>query len=225
MKSGWRIAAMVLAGVSVVVAAGCGGSGGGGGGLTTFTPVVPTPIGGRGNVTPFPTPLLAGNVITSMKGYTATLPVGWRVRANLVQTADASVDAFFEPLAEGAKVQANISVNCIVIKAADPVQRIDAQKTNTVRQGLNKDIQVSQRQISGLTAEVLSYRFESQQGQQAQTDAKGTPVPPAPFLDKSDYLFSDKHCDWSITTTTLAGERAKYQPVFDAFLDSFKLTP
>ena len=223
MMSGWRLAAMVLAGGSLLLAAACGG--GGNGGLTTFTPIVPTTQGGAGNVTPFPTPLLAGNVITSKKGYTATLPDGWHVRANLVQTADASVDAFFEPLAEGAQVQANISVNCIVIKAADPRERIDAMKTNTVRQGLNKDIQVSQRQISGMTAEVLSYRFESQQGSQAQVGANGTPVPSTPFLDKSDYLFSDNHCDWTLTTTTLAGERAKYQPVFDAFLDSFKLAP
>lgn len=223
MKRGGRFAAMVIAGAALIaVAAACGG--GGSDSLKTFTPVVPTAVGGSGNVTPFPTPLLNGDVITSKKGYTATLPTGWRVRANLVQTVDASVDAFFEPLAEGAQVQANIAVNCVVIKAKDPRERIDAMKTITVRQGLNKDIQVSQRQISGLTAEVLSYRFESQQGQQDSVNANGTPAPKTPFLDKSDYLFSDNRCDWTITTTTLAGERAKYQPVFDAFLDSFKLT-
>lgn len=98
-------------------------------------------------------------------------------------------------------------------------------KTNTVRQGLNKDIQVSQRQISGITAEVLTYRFESQQAQQQPTATSGTPIPAAPFLDKTDYLFSNDHCDWTITTITQAGDRAKYQPVFDAFLDSFVLTP
>jgi hypothetical protein len=221
MTRGGRFAAIIVAAAALIAAAACGG---GSDAPKTFTPIVPTSAGGGGNVTPFPTPLLNGDVITSKKGYTATLPEGWHVRANLVQTVDASVDAFFEPLAEGAQVQANISVNCIVIKAKDPRERIDAQKTNTVRQGLNKDIQVSQREVSGLTAEVLSYRFESQQGRQAQVDANGTPIPPTPFLDKSDYLFSDDHRDWTITTTTLAGERAKYQPVFDAFLDSFKLT-
>jgi hypothetical protein len=221
MKRGRRFAAMLIAGAALITAAAA--CGGGSDGPKSFTPIVPTSAGGSGNVTPFPTPLLNGDVITSKKGYTATLPDGWHVRANLVQTVDASVDAFFEPLAEGAQVQANISVNFIVIKAKVPRERIDAMKTNTVRQGLNKDIQVSQRQISGMTAEVLSYRFESQQGQQDAVNAAGTPTPKTPFLDKSDYLFSDDHCDWTITTTTLAGERAKYQPVFDAFLDSFKL--
>jgi hypothetical protein len=221
MKSGWRIAAMAVAGACMIAAAACGG--GDGDTPKTFTPIVPT--ASNGNVTPFPTPLLNGDVITSKKGYTATLPEGWHVRANLVQTADASVDAFFEPLPDpSAQVQANISVNCVVIKDPNPLQRIEALKTNTARQGLNKEIVVSQRQISGVTAEVLSYRFESQQGQQAQVDPNGTPAPQTPFLDKSDYLFSDKNCDWTITTTTLAGERAKYQPVFDAFHDSFKLT-
>ena len=211
MAGRWRMRVLVSFGAAAFIVSACGG----GSSKSTPTRLAPTAVtGSGGNVTPFPTPLLNGNQLSSpTKGYSATLPDGWKVRANLVQTADASVDAFFEPLKEGAKVQANIAVNCVVIKASDPAQRVEALKTNTVRQGLNKDIQESQRKISGIDAAVLTYRFVSQQDSQS------------PELDKSDLFFSNGKCDWTITTTTLAGERAKYQATFDAFLDSFKLTP
>jgi hypothetical protein len=211
MLGRWRSVVVLSLSVSALIVAACGG-----GGSSKSTPTkasAPTSASSGGNVTPFPTPLLNGNQINSKKGYTATLPEGWKVRANLVQTADASVDAFFEPLQEGARVQANISVNCVVIKAPDPAKRTEALKTNTARQGLNKDIQESQRKISGVDASVLTYRFVSQQDSQS------------PQLDKQDIIFSNNKCDWMITTTTLAGDRAKYQATFDAFLDSFKLVP
>ena len=221
MKSGWRMAAVALLGVALVAAAACSSDSKGAKTVATS----PTTAAVKGQVTPFPTPKIVGSAISSTKGYSATLPKDWKVHANVVQTSDASVDAFFEPLQPGASVQPNISVNCIVVKSKDPKAYADGIKTNTVRQGLNKDIQVSQRPISGVTAEVLSYRFESQQGKQTQLDPQGTPVAATPPLDKTDYLFSDRHCDWQLTTVTGAGDRAKYQTTFDTFLDSFKLEP
>ncbi len=166
------------------------------------------------NVTPFPTPGITGNSIdsTASKGYTATFPEGWKVRANLIQTMDASSDVIFEPLTAGAKVQPNISINCIVTKAATQDEHITFEATKTARIGLNKNIVTTKRQISGIEATVLTYNFESQSEQNT------------PPLDKQDVFFSSSKCDWILTTTVPAGQRPQYQAIFDAFYDSFKLT-
>jgi hypothetical protein len=204
-----RLIAAGAATLVLVAGVACGD----GGGPAAPTAIVPDgePSRPAANVTPFPTPFITGSTVRSpSKGYAATFPEGWRVRPNIIQTADASVDSFFEPLVEGAKVQANIAVNCIVLKASSPAQRIEFEKTMTVRRGTNKDIVVSERQVAGLTATVLGYRFES-----ANTTT--------PDLDKQDIFFSSDKCDWTITTTAAAGEYGKYQQQFDAFINSFDL--
>jgi hypothetical protein len=164
--------------------------------------------------TPFATPKITNNQIDSAKGYTATFPAGWHVRANFINTSDATTDAFFEPL-EGqpqtGQVQANISVLCVLDKAPDAATYLSGMQTTTARLPQNSDIQLSERTVSGIKATVETYRFESKQD------------PNSPKLDKQDVIFSNSKCDWTITTTTLAGERAKYRVQFDAFLDSFKL--
>ena len=74
-----------------------------------------------GDITPFPTPLLNSDVITSKKGYTATLPEAACPRE---PRADRGRErrSLFEPLPDpNAQVQANISVNCVVIKDPDPL--------------------------------------------------------------------------------------------------------
>jgi hypothetical protein len=166
------------------------------------------------NVTPFPTPLISGNqLVSSNKGYSATFPAGWKVRANFVQTADSSVDAIFEPLPPGANAQANIAIYCIVTKSPSDAERVEFMKTNTARQGLNKDIQVSQRKVAGADATVLSYRFVSENSQTT------------PELDKQDMFFSGPKCDYTVTTTVLAGQREKYAAGFEQFINSFTLIP
>lgn len=218
MRSLIPIAAL---GAAAAIAAACGG--GGAGSTTSTAPAGTGTAAPHRLVTPFPTPQITGNQISSpTKGYAAVLPNGWRFFPNRVQTADASADAIFEPLAPGANLQANIVVNCIVIKADTPEQRITFQKTQTAREGLNSDIQISATRVDGIDATVLSYRFQSQQ-------TLNTPVPGAtpprftPPLDKQDIFFSNSKCDWTITTTVGVGQRPKYQAIFDAFLASFKL--
>jgi hypothetical protein len=202
--------AFLLTGVLALSAA-CGDDGGGAKGTPTVAGPATSPAGTNGDVTPFPTPLVSGNQITSPnKGYSATMPANWKFRPNLIQTADASADVLFEPLIPGAQMQANISLNCVVIKAASEDSRVQFQKTLTARQGLNKDIVVSARKISGIDATVLSYRNESQQDKTL-------------VLDKQDILFTSPKCDWILTTTTLVGERDKYTATFEAFINSFKV--
>ena len=211
MTSIRALATAVLLSGALALSAACGDSGS----TAKATPTVagpPTaPTGSGRDVTPFPTPQVTGDQIVSpTKGYSATMPNGWKFKPNLIQTADASADVLFEPLGPGAKVQANIAMNCVVFKADSEDTRITFQKTLTARQGLNKDIVVSTRKVSGIDATVLTYRFESQQAN-------------TPTLDKQDILFTSPTCDWIVTTTTLAGERDKYAATFDAFLNSFKV--
>ena len=66
--------------------------------------------------------------------------------------------------------------------------------------------------MAGIDATVLTYAFQSQNEQ-------GTPP-----LDKQDVLFSAGKCDWILTMTVPTGQRAQYQPIFDAFLESFAVS-
>jgi len=201
--------AVFVAGAIVLGA--CGDDGGASGTPTRPPDTVYSPTSAPAGRTPFPSPVIENNVITSKKGYTATLPEGWRVRADFVLTADGSADGFFEPLKPGANVQANIVITCTRKGFSTDDERIVFEKTKTAREGLNKDITVSNRTVAGRQATVLSYHFESQN--------ENTPP-----LDKTDYLFSDSRCDWKVTTTTAAGQRDAYQPTFDIFLNSLQLT-
>lgn len=206
-----RWIALVPALLALAVATACDD----GGGTSVPTPGI-TALATRvaANVTPFPTPAITDGKIDSSgsKGYTASFPEGWRVRANLIQTSDASSDVIFEPLTAGATVQANISINCVVSKSTSPEEFITFEATKTARIGLNKNIVTSTRQVAGIEATVLTYSFASQSQQNT------------PPLDKQDIFFSSSRCDWILTTTVPAGQREQYQERFDAFLNSFKLT-
>ncbi len=210
---------LVLFGASaalVLAAAGCGGDDSGGGtqptpGITSISQSSGTGVSSL--VTPFPTPQVADNQVDSSasKGYTATLPAGWNFYPNRIQTRDASVDVVFEPLRAGATAQASIAINCIVTKQADQAQHVAAEGTKTARIGTNSEIVMGERAIAGLTATTISYRFESPNEQN---------IPP---LRKQDVVFSNERCDWIITMTTPLEQEAEFAPVFDAFLDSFRL--
>jgi hypothetical protein len=200
----FAIAAIALAGAA------CGGDDDNGGAPGTATPEVTSDP--SGNVTPFPTPLINGNsIVSDSKGYSVTLPQDWKPRINFIQTIDSSVDAFFEPLAPDAKAQTNIAITCTVPGQYEEQERIDLLKTTTARQGLNENIVVGSRTIDGKNVTTLTYTNVSQQN------------PNQPRLGKTDYLFSTSKCDYTITTLSLEEDRAKYQPIFDTFLDSVKL--
>jgi hypothetical protein len=164
-------------------------------------------------VTPFPTPQVTNNQVDSStsKGYAATFPEGWNFYPNRIQTTDASVDVIFEPLVAGATAQANIAIECIVTNNPQSDAHITFEATKVARIGTNNDIVITQRQISGLPATVLTYHFES------PNEAN---IPP---LEKQDVIFSAGKCDWKLTTTAPQGQREKYEPQFAAFLDSFQL--
>lgn len=210
---------LVLIGASAALtlaAAGCGGDDSGGGtqptpGITSISSSGTAPVSAL--VTPFPTPQITDGQVDSSasKGYAATLPAGWNFYPNRIQTRDASVDVVFEPLRAGATAQASIAINCIVAKQENQEQHVAAEATKSARIGTNSDIVMGQREVAGLTATTISYRFESPNEQN---------IPP---LRKQDVVFSNDRCDWIITMTTPVEQEAEFAPVFDAFLDSFRL--
>lgn len=197
----------------LALAAACGG--GNGDDENTATPQPSATIDPAAILTPFPTAIVTGsNVVAETKGYSATMPDGWRPRFNFINTIDSSVDAYFEPMAPDAAVQASIAVTCVLERPVPPDERIELQKTAVARVGLNKDIVVSERQISGMTATVLTYINTSQSREGTQ-----------PELGKQDVLFSGEICDYTVTTTAAAGERDQYAAQFETFLSSFQLLP
>jgi hypothetical protein len=207
MKSTWTTFALAPLAALALLAGACGDDDNGNGGDGTPEPGDgPTQIG---RSTPFPSPQVTGNSIVSAIGYTATFPEGWTVRPNFLQPRDAVVDAFFEPV-ENAAVQANISVECVLDVSASPEENLQAEVENAKR--LNANVQESTTQVNGQQATVLSY-IQEQQSQ-----------PGTPKLDKQDILFSTDKCHWTITSVIGEGQRGTYQPAFDAFVASFRIT-
>ena len=210
MKRAACIIVLSLVSVIALTASACGGDDGDDNGDPT--PIVTGTITAGAVPTPFPTAMVAGNeVVSETKGYAVTFPEGWNPRFNLVQTMDASADVYFEPLKEGASVQPNVAVTCILGRSLPQNERVIAEQTAVARLGLNTEIEVGTMQVAGQEATTISYITESQQ-EEAQ-----------PPLAKTDVLFSGEICDFKVTTVTLSGEREQYQPLFDAFFESFRL--
>lgn len=218
MRRLWAM--MTIAACALALAGAACGDGGSDGDDSGETPGAQTPGAGTPGVqtaparnpTPFATPVIDGRLIRSPeKGFEATLPDGWKLVANQVVTFGSSMDVLFAPKVEGQAVQPNIQLNCILDKFESHAERAEFYKTNTVRIGLNSNIQVSEREVSGVPATVLSYRFDSQ-GQQT------------PSLDKQDIYFTSPKCDWIVTTTVPAGQFEQYRALFDTFIASFRIT-
>lgn len=200
-------AALIVTGV---VAAACGGDDDEGA-VPTLSNAGATSTSAAANVTPFPTgEVTSGNVTNEAKGYSATIPADWNPRFNLIQTADGSTDAFFEPLAPGAAAQANVNITCVVDPGLSPEEYIQAQQTVTARLPLNEDITVSERTVDGVTVEAVSYTQRSQQN------------PDQEPLAITDMFFSGSKCQYTLKTTALLTDIVRYQPIFDAFIDSFR---
>lgn len=177
------------------------------------TPAQTAPASGSpaagGQPTPFPTGIVSGSTVTSAgKGYAATIPAGWSFRANLIQTADGSVDVIIAPLEPGAAAQASISINCIFRRGGEPQARVDFWATNTARIGVNQDIVQSRRTIDGREATVLTYHFASQVNESQR-------------LDKQDIMLIGDNCDWILTMSAPAGQADRYRADFETFLNSF----
>jgi hypothetical protein len=201
--------ACAVAAVAMTAAVACGGDDDGGPSASD-TPNLQTPQGV--DVTPFATPLIEGNNLTSdSKKYAAVIPEGWNVRINLIQTPDGSADAFFEPLTPDAKLQANIAVTCSTTQSFPDATRVPIEKTTRARMSTTTELTEGQAMIDGRNVATLTYINQSSQD------------PNSPQLRKTDYFFSGGTCDYTLSTISAVGDEAKYKPIFDAFLASFRI--
>jgi len=207
-----RVACIALCGIVLIAGIAAAACGGGGDDDSNATPAATGAATSAEVPTAVPTPRLNGNEIMSdAKGYSATLPDGWVPKFNLIATTNGSADVYFEPQRPGAAVQANIAVTCIVGDTQPIDERAVGEQTAVARLGLNENISVDTVRIADKDATAIHYVNTSQQN------------PNQPHLDKVDILFDGKSCAYKVTTTTEEGERAQYQPIFDAFIQSFRL--
>ncbi len=209
----------VLVAVSLAAAA-CGGSSGAPSDATTSaeTPALPSPVPVQ--MTPFPTPEVAGQTYRfPAKGYAVNAPDGWNARPNHFFDAlngRFPTDAFFFPQATNG-VQPNITVECLK-------PRDDQATTDQFRDGWGAFIaQLTGSQptpramtLAGQPAYAFDYtqKLTDQTGSQAATS-----------VDKTDVVAVQGGCRWQVSYTTPQGSANQYRPVFDRFLASFKFLP
>jgi len=186
----------------------CGGGGGDGGkaGTPAASPTY------RPANTPLPTPLVAGSHVESPAvGYAADVPPDWTFRANYLSTPDSHVDAAFAP-ATGGRVQPNISITCATNTGDLTTDQLRDDDVRVVQALAVGEVKQSEMVVSGQPAKVVHFvRRINKEGE------------PYAALEQTDVLFATPRCGWKITLVVPEGELATYQPLFDAFLQSFKL--
>ncbi len=194
--------------------ASCGGSDGA---QKTAGPPSGSPVASatQGGLTPGPStaPIINGKTYTfAQKGYSVVAPDGWTAQPNGsfdVAGARFPMDIFFTPdIING--IQPSVSVSCLK-------PRQDEATTAQFRDGwrafltqlIRTDVIPREVSVDGNAA----YTFDYAQGQEIGT---------ATIADKTDVVFVAGQCRWLITLLAPAGQRAKYRPVLDGVLKSFR---
>lgn len=178
----------------------CGG-GQGGQGAPTAAQESPTP-----ESTPFVTD---GRLEHSARGYSAQIPPGWSVDADMVTFGSMKVDGFFSADVVGG-VQPNISVTREDLSSGTSLEAYRDAKVATAGalRAENVDVQPAP-DVSGIQAFSIDY----------STSRDST------LMDKTDIVFVTQEYGWVISLTAPGGQRASYVAVLQQFLASFQLLP
>jgi hypothetical protein len=157
-----------------------------------------------------PAATIEGTRFSDPFGYVAEFPAGWRADDNAIDFGDLVTDAFFSPeTVDG--VQTSLSVTCDRLHGESvSLEQFGAENQNTALElaAIDYRQQESDVRISDLATRHVTYRLE-------RNDIT---------LKKSEYLFVDEQCAWSITLTMPGSADASAEALLDAFISSFELT-
>ncbi len=205
----------LLAAILSIVSIGLASCGGGGEGGQVAEPGTAEPgATEQATVAASPTIVLGTPTITDNlfefkeKGYSVRFPEGWTPEPNFLPAPGFSVDAFFAPDEIGG-IRPNIAVTCQTLPEGVTLKEYFDGKLDIVRQVTLLEPEVSSRKVSGQDALVSHYERE-------ETDQP---------LQKTEVVFINERCGWSIALTVPLSAPTDYQDVFNEFLDSFRLLP
>ncbi len=171
--------------------------------------------------TAFPEPTLdAETVAAPLKGYTATLPADFHLRANFALDAGARfpTDAFFGPKVEN-DAQPSIAMTCYAAAADKTLENYRDDWSQFIGAFSSTDVQVSSETVKGLPAYVFNY-LQTLHGESNDP----TPVPRDYSVRKRDYVFLQEDCRWTIAALAPATQFDAYKPVIDTFIAALKFS-
>lgn len=189
----------LLAALWLPLSAACSGDGGGSG--------TETPTATSGSL---PVATIEGTRFSDPIGYVAEFPAGWRADDNAIDFGDLVTDAFFSPdTVDG--VQTSLSVTCDRLNGATvSLEQFGAENQNTALELAAIDYQQRETdvRISDRPTRYVRYSLE-------RSDIT---------IKKSEYLFVDDQCAWSITLTTAGSVDESAEALLNAFIADFQLT-
>jgi hypothetical protein len=205
------VVGLILAAIIVAVGFGVFGGGGnsGGGDATTVSGGDATAVAtGTPAAAAEPKPTMTGNSIHyPAHGYDAVMPDGWHSDAGGIVAGLTKIDTFFSP-APVDDVQANISVTCEGEPGAVSTAEFATTRTATITKRGATDLKtLDPVTVAGQQAQAISYTITRDQLVVRQYDA----------------MFVTPACAWTIGLATAPSAEAVNKPLYDQFLQSFKL--
>lgn len=197
-----RLLAAVV--VSAAVAAGVACSGDGGKNETP-TSAVPTPTP---TFVPEPRPTITGNQLYyPAHGFEAVIPDGWHANPGGIVAGTTKIDTFFSP-APVDDVQANISVTCEGDPAGISTDDFVTNRLATIAKRSATELKrLDPMTVGGQQAQVASYTITRDQL----------------VVRQYDVMFVTPSCAWTIALATAPSAENDNKPIFDRFLQAFKL--
>jgi hypothetical protein len=206
------VVSLILAAIIVAVGFGVFGGGGGnsgGGDATTVSGGDATAVAtGSPAAAAEPKPTVVGSSIHyPAHGYDAVMPEGWHSNAGGIVAGLTKIDTFFSA-APVDGVQANLSVTCEGDPGAVSTDEFATNRVATITKRGATDLKsLDPVTVAGQQAQVVSYTITRDQLVVRQYDA----------------MFVTPACAWTIGLATAPSAEAANKPLFDQFLQSFKL--
>jgi hypothetical protein len=163
-----------------------------------------------------PTPVVTGNRVTSTAvGYEATIPHGWRLRPNILESETFRGDAYFAPVPSPTPPpetpQTNVAVGCEPL--AEPAGELQAEVQTRVevlnRLGRTELTTTDHAAVDGLPAMQIDYRYvvKSDTAEYA--------------IESREIFFLSEACQWTLTLSASAGQLESNAAALEEFAGSF----
>lgn len=198
-----RLLAAVVATAAVATGVACDS----GGGSKDGTPTSAVPAS-TATIVPEARPTITGNQLNyPAHGFAAVIPDGWHANPGGIVAGLTKIDTFFSPAAIDG-IQANVSVTCEGDPAGLTTDDFVANRLLTITKRSATDLKrLDAVTVAGQQGQAVSYTITRDQL----------------VVRQYDVMFVTPLCAWTIALATSPSTENDNKPIFDRFLQSFKL--